>query len=343
MEQIDEDVFLSLLANDVTGTYNKQLAKNIGAMAAIVYGDLVRKYKYYKTRGMLDKDGMFFSTINDLSDSVGLSRHEQDTAIANLIQAGLLIKKTKGVPPKRHFKLVLDISVLNSILSPMRDNTDDCKRKESKMPENNQFAETRQINLSESDTPICRNPTRKSAAIRQYNNPNIITLNEIPLTTSKQEYTEEQQIVVDRLAFYKIVSIPAWLIRIIEANDFKRINRNIDYVVNVEKPDKVQIPGAIINAIREDRAGAAAAAKERRDAREMKLHEERTAQTYAQAKETSLSAFEAHAVICQQRGLSFLERAFESGMEKIKTLGLTDEAVRRIANDYTEHNDQKHA
>ena len=54
------------------------------------------------------KDGRIFKTIPEMQKETGLSRNNQDTAIAILVEMGVLEVVLKGVPAKRHFKLDLE-------------------------------------------------------------------------------------------------------------------------------------------------------------------------------------------------------------------------------------------
>ncbi len=118
------------------------------------------------------------------------------------------------------------------------------------------------------------NKTKNNKTIQQQQQDGVVADGSPEYT---DDYTDEQLNVIDRLAQYRIVSIKDWL-RDILINDQERVMRNIDYVTKVEQPPSQQIAGAIINAIREDRARIAAESDARRIAKRKetaKKYEER--------------------------------------------------------------------
>lgn len=86
--------------------YNKYIAKELWALAAVMLWELVSEYDYYKTAGRLLSDWSFYSSINNILDATWLKRKSQETAIKTLEDAWILMKtfnKEKG--NKRYFKL----------------------------------------------------------------------------------------------------------------------------------------------------------------------------------------------------------------------------------------------
>ena len=72
------DEIFKLLNPDNTVTINRPLAHALGTTEAIIYSALIAKQAYYQQRGKLDEQGFFYSTINDLQESTGLTRYQQD-------------------------------------------------------------------------------------------------------------------------------------------------------------------------------------------------------------------------------------------------------------------------
>lgn len=75
-------------------------------------GYLINKHYYYKRTKQLVShktkgDGWFYFTIENASDELHLSRHEQDNCIKKLKDSGLIEVVTMGVPAKRYFRLCL--------------------------------------------------------------------------------------------------------------------------------------------------------------------------------------------------------------------------------------------
>ena len=112
----------SYLIDDGMIPLNKKLIHIIGANAAIFYGELVRKYDYFETRGDLTDDGYFFNTIKNMRLDTGLTRYYQDEAINTLVELGMIEKDNRPVPnsPKsqdiRHFKIKFDYNTIDEIL-----------------------------------------------------------------------------------------------------------------------------------------------------------------------------------------------------------------------------------
>lgn len=99
-----------------TITVNRPLAHALGLNEAVIYGALISKFYYYSERGMLE-DSWFYSTAPDLAESTALSERQQKRAVDNLISAGLIRSELRGMPAKRSFYIVEDISVLQQLIS----------------------------------------------------------------------------------------------------------------------------------------------------------------------------------------------------------------------------------
>jgi hypothetical protein len=88
---------------------DKGLLLQEGATIAIIYGELLSRYRYFADRGDLTEDGCFFNTMEDLKSAVGYGCSTQWAAIKRLQELGLVISEPRGLPAKRYFKIV-DIS-----------------------------------------------------------------------------------------------------------------------------------------------------------------------------------------------------------------------------------------
>lgn len=102
---------ISLLANDNYIVVNRDLIKEYGINTALLLGELASEYNYYRKQGQL-VDGMFYSTIENIQDNTGLSRHQQTKALEQLKECGLIEVVLKGLPAKRFIKL--DIEALTN-------------------------------------------------------------------------------------------------------------------------------------------------------------------------------------------------------------------------------------
>ncbi len=123
-----------------TLSVNRLLAHKLGLNAAVVYAALVAKQAYYAARDMLDKDGYFYSTEDDLKESTSLSKRQQARAVKALEVAGLIEKDKRGMPAKRCFRVVDDENLLTS-LSENSNHTYKTKENKSKVNPINQSAD----------------------------------------------------------------------------------------------------------------------------------------------------------------------------------------------------------
>jgi len=97
--------------------FHKNFAKYLGLEEAIILGDLINRFQYYFTNGMLDEDGMFYCTVKTLQEDTTLSEYKQRKALNSLEVKGLINTKLKGLPAKRYIQLNADniIDVLRKI------------------------------------------------------------------------------------------------------------------------------------------------------------------------------------------------------------------------------------
>jgi hypothetical protein len=109
------DSVINLLANDNYIIVNKSLIQELGLNEAILIGEFASEYNFYKKNNMLDEDGSFYSTIDNVKENTGLSRDTQLRAIKNLCERNLISTKLKGVPARRYiqfnFQLVANLLV----------------------------------------------------------------------------------------------------------------------------------------------------------------------------------------------------------------------------------------
>jgi hypothetical protein len=111
-----QESFYSLLQGDLDIRTNAYLAHAIGMDAAITLNALLVKQAYYIKHGMLDDDGFFYSTVDDLWAITTFSKFVQTSALKSLEEKGLLIIKVKGLPAKRHFKINYDAVILGNLI-----------------------------------------------------------------------------------------------------------------------------------------------------------------------------------------------------------------------------------
>ena len=111
------DEIFKLLNPDNTVNFNRPLAHALGTNEAIIYSALIAKQSYYKQREMLDGEGWFYSTVNDLEESTALTKRQQCCSVKVLIAAGLIKSEKRGMPARRCFRVVKDVDLLKSYLA----------------------------------------------------------------------------------------------------------------------------------------------------------------------------------------------------------------------------------
>ena len=92
-------------ANNDFITVNKEIARCLGLEEAVLLGELSEKYNYCEARNLLDEEGFFFATAEDIEHETSLSAYKQRTAFKNLESKGIIETKFKGVPPKKYFNI----------------------------------------------------------------------------------------------------------------------------------------------------------------------------------------------------------------------------------------------
>ena len=95
---------LNLLASDNFITVNRSIASVVGLEAAVILGELVSEYLYWKDRDGLT-DGYFFSTVENLEQKTFLSAHSQRQALEKLKEYGMVDVVKQGMPAKRYIKI----------------------------------------------------------------------------------------------------------------------------------------------------------------------------------------------------------------------------------------------
>lgn len=99
-----------------TGSFNRLIAHALGLDAAVVYSALISKREYYASRDMLDSEGWFYSTVEDMQESTSMAICKQRSAIKVLTEKGLVEVSKRGMPARRHFRLRDDVELLDKLL-----------------------------------------------------------------------------------------------------------------------------------------------------------------------------------------------------------------------------------
>ena len=123
------DGIIDLLRNDGSIIVNKNLAFEIGLENAIVYIELLSKYRYFKKENDLTKDGYFYNTIDNFRLDTTLTGKRQRRAIKKLEKIGLIKTDLRGLPPTRHFKPNEDTQKILKLINKGKKNREKLEEK----------------------------------------------------------------------------------------------------------------------------------------------------------------------------------------------------------------------
>lgn len=105
---------LDVLAHDNYISVNRTLIKAVGLSGAVFIGELLSEARYYANTNLLE-DGWFYSTVENIADRCGLSKHQQGEAMKDLLELGLIEVEYRGIPRKRYVRVdtVKTIDLIN--------------------------------------------------------------------------------------------------------------------------------------------------------------------------------------------------------------------------------------
>lgn len=87
--------------------------------------EIYTEYTYWKDRNELQQGGWFFSTVENIYNNTGLSKHQQLAACKELKSYGIIKIKYHGMPKKRYFRF--DATMLNKLYSDFVSNSTQVK------------------------------------------------------------------------------------------------------------------------------------------------------------------------------------------------------------------------
>ena len=82
----------------------RALLKVFKIKTALMLCELYSEYQYWFGKGGVNKDNYFYSTIQNVQDNTGLTKHDQLVAVKELVEFGIIKMHLYGVPPKRFFR-----------------------------------------------------------------------------------------------------------------------------------------------------------------------------------------------------------------------------------------------
>lgn len=187
--QKDLSPVYDLIRADGSIVLNKNLCHSLGIIETAVFSELLSRYNYFNIREELDEEGYFYNTIDDFQRGTSLSAKQQKSAITNLEKLGLIKTKLKGVPAKRHFKIVDDMSTMLDFIAKGKEiekvltekQLKNREKQRQRREEYKQSKEYQQIGINgESSLPIIDNQETPKGSV---NNTNLI----IPTKNTKND------------------------------------------------------------------------------------------------------------------------------------------------------------
>jgi hypothetical protein len=110
---ISQELALELFSSDAYLTLNKKLLKKFGPEKAVFLSNLIDKFKYFKSRGMLEDDWSFLDRERELEDT-GLTNYAIRKCKKELVENGILSIQKRGIPAriwtKIHFNVLLEVT-----------------------------------------------------------------------------------------------------------------------------------------------------------------------------------------------------------------------------------------
>lgn len=176
---------VSLLAGNNFIVVNKTMLKAFGVDEAIMLGELSGEYDYWATRGGLDDEGYFYSTVENVKGNTTLSKHKQKKALDALKNLGVVDVKRKGIPAKRYVKIFKDKII--EILAKKDAETSGSSRRES--------TSTKKLKNATYGRPRRKRALTKklrSATLKSQKNEQLINNNKEALIKNKKEKVQKK-------------------------------------------------------------------------------------------------------------------------------------------------------
>lgn len=85
---------------------------------AVMLSEIYSEYTYWNNQNKLEQGGWFFSTVENIYNNTGLSKHQQLSACKELESYGIIKIKYQGLPKKRYFKF--DSTMFNKVFSDFK-------------------------------------------------------------------------------------------------------------------------------------------------------------------------------------------------------------------------------
>ena len=99
--------------------------RNFNLNTAVMLSEIYSEYTYWREKNELQSGGWFFSTIENMYNNTGLSKHQQLVACKELESYGIIKIKYHGMPKKRYFRF--NTSALDKMYSDFQSNSNQHK------------------------------------------------------------------------------------------------------------------------------------------------------------------------------------------------------------------------
>jgi hypothetical protein len=96
---------IHLLSSSAFIICNKTLAKKLGLKATILLSDLISKQEYFMNHDLIDAQGYFFNTQENIEKDTTLTPYQQRNALRTLKKALIIETKKMGIPAKLHYRI----------------------------------------------------------------------------------------------------------------------------------------------------------------------------------------------------------------------------------------------
>ena len=83
---------------------SRPLIRKFNLNTAVMLSEIYSEYTYWNSQNKLEQGGWFFSTVENIYNNTGLSKHQQLSACKELESYGIIKIKYQGLPKKRYFK-----------------------------------------------------------------------------------------------------------------------------------------------------------------------------------------------------------------------------------------------
>ncbi|MGE5438050.1 MAG: hypothetical protein ACM3O3_12625 [Syntrophothermus sp.] len=188
-------LILDLLRGDGSIIVNKRLAFNIGLNEAILYTELISKFKYFKSRNELDSEGYYYNTHENIYIDTCLTKRQQITLFKNLEDLGLIKCKNKGVQglgtKVRHIKIIEDFDLIMDFLIEPEERI---KKYKNKRKNNNEsYPQSEYIDNSIKEQNVTSKSNKKSLHKVTKSNPNNTKDNNTNFNNTNQSINQENE------------------------------------------------------------------------------------------------------------------------------------------------------